>query len=88
MYMDLHEVMVHGCMVYTEHAKMAAVSHGTSHVTIKQHFGKYFLKYTRKKAKKKLDTRAESHVSTVSLLKWYIKVINNNNKLINNVCSS
>ena len=29
--------MVHGCMVYTECAKMAAVSHGTSHVTIKQH---------------------------------------------------
>ena len=25
--------MVHGCMVYTERAEMAAVSHGTSHVT-------------------------------------------------------
>ena len=25
--------MVHGCMVYTEHAEMAAVSSGTSHVT-------------------------------------------------------
>ena len=24
--------MVHGCMVYTVHAEMAAVSHGTSHV--------------------------------------------------------
>ena len=28
--------MVHGCMVYTEHAEMAAVSYGTSHVTTKQ----------------------------------------------------
>ena len=28
--------MVHGCMVYTECAKMAAVSSGTSHVTTKQ----------------------------------------------------
>ena len=30
-----HE-MVHGCMVYTEYAKMAAVLHGTSHGTTKQ----------------------------------------------------
>ena len=38
-YMALHEVIdvVHGCMVYTEHAQKAAVSHGTSHVTTKQH---------------------------------------------------
>ena len=28
--------MVHGCMVYTERAEMAAVSSGTSHVTTKQ----------------------------------------------------
>ena len=28
--------MVHDCMVYTERTKMAAVSHGTSHVTTKQ----------------------------------------------------
>ena len=28
--------MVHGCMVYTERAETAAVSRGTSHVTIKQ----------------------------------------------------
>ena len=28
----LHEV-VHGCMMYTERARMAAVSHGTSHVS-------------------------------------------------------
>ena len=31
-YMKLRD-MVHGCMVYTERAKMAVVSHGTSHVT-------------------------------------------------------
>ena len=29
--------MVHGCMVYTERAKMAAVWRGASHVTVKQH---------------------------------------------------
>ena len=29
--------MVHGCMVYTKHAMMAAVSHGTSHITTEQH---------------------------------------------------
>ena len=28
--------MVHGCMVYTERAEMAAVSRGTSHVTTKK----------------------------------------------------
>ena len=28
--------VVHGCMVYTERAEMAAVSHGTSHVTVKE----------------------------------------------------
>ena len=33
-YMTLHESdMVHGCMVYTERAEMAAVSCGTSHVS-------------------------------------------------------
>ena len=30
--------VVYGCMVYTERAEMAAVSRGTSHVTIKQRF--------------------------------------------------
>ena len=28
---------MHGCMVYTKHAMMAAVSHGISHVTTEQH---------------------------------------------------
>ena len=28
--------MVHGCMAYAERAEMAAVSRGTSHVTVKQ----------------------------------------------------
>ena len=31
---DLVSDMVHGCMVYTERAKMAAVSCGTSHVSV------------------------------------------------------
>ena len=29
--------VVHGCMVYTDHAEIAAVPCGTSHVTTKQH---------------------------------------------------
>ena len=28
--------VVHGCMVYTDHAEFAAVPRGTSHVTTKQ----------------------------------------------------
>ena len=32
------DMTVHGCMVYTEHAETAAVSHGTSHVTTKHRF--------------------------------------------------
>ena len=28
--------MVHGCMIYTKRAEMAAVSRGTSHVTTKE----------------------------------------------------
>ena len=69
--------MVHGCMVYTERAEMAAVSCGTSRC-----------KYTtsvdiQKRAIKKLFTHVESHASGVSLLESgelrYIKAINNNN---------
>ena len=61
--------MVHGCMVYTERAEMAAVSCGTSHDS----------------AIKKLFTHVESHASAVNLLEsgeWrYIKAINNNNNI-------
>ena len=55
--------IVHGCMVYTERAKMAAVSC--------QHC-KYATLVDIKKNKKryeKLFTHVESHVSAVSLLK-------------------
>ena len=69
-------------MVYTERAEMAAVSHGTSHVTVKErckynHFGGY-----SKTRYKKLVTHVESRASAVSLFEsgeWcYIKAINNN----------
>ena len=50
--------MVHGSMVYTERAEMAAVSCGTSHASA----GYSKMRY------KKLLTRAESHASAVSLL--------------------
>ena len=52
--------MVHGCMVYTEHAEMAAVSCGTSHATTSVDI--------QKMRHKKLFTHVESHASAVSLL--------------------
>ena len=58
--------MVHGCMVYTERAEMAAVSCGTSHanaVSTVHHFGGY-----SKTRYKKLVTHVESHASAGSLL--------------------
>ena len=61
-YVALHEV--HGCMVYTEHTKMAAVSCGTSHASaVSTPLGWIF-----KMRCKKLFTHVESHASTVSLL--------------------
>ena len=61
--------MVHGCMVYTKHAMMAAVSHGISHVTTEQHcdgvrtllqyLGGYII-YIKHAIKKRL-TDLESH---------------------------
>ena len=51
--------MVHGCMVYTERAEMAAVSCGTSHATSVD---------IQKTRYKKLVTHVESHASTVNLL--------------------
>ena len=69
--------MVHGCMVYTERAEMAAVSCGTSNASaVVHHFGEY-----SKTRYKKLFTHVESHASAVSLLNSgeqpYIKAINN-----------
>ena len=70
--MHLHDVcgfawsdMVHGCMVYTERAKTAAVLCGTNHASA--------VKYTtsvdiQKAHYKKLVTHVESHASTVRLL--------------------
>ena len=56
------------CMVYTERPEMAAVSHGTNYVTIKQ-----CCKYTtsvdiQKRTIKKLVTHVELHASVVSQL--------------------
>ena len=56
--------MAHGCIVYTECAEMAAVSHNTSHV-IKQHCKYPTLVDIQKCAMKKLVTRSESHVTWV-----------------------
>ena len=57
--------MVHGCMVYTERAKMAAVSCGTSHASAVSTPLWWIFK---KHAIKKLFTHVESHASAVSLL--------------------
>ena len=56
--------MVHGCMVYTEHTKTAAVSHDTSHITTKQHC-KYITLVDIKMCYKKLVTHLESHMTKV-----------------------
>jgi len=57
--------MVHGCMVYTERAKMAADSCGTSHASA-VHTPLWWIFKTRNK---KLVTHVESHASAVSLFK-------------------
>ena len=57
--------MVHGCMVYTERAKMAAVSCGTSHASVVSTPLRWIFKKT---CYKKLFTHVESHASAVSLL--------------------
>ena len=54
--------MLHGCMVYTELAEMAAVSCGTSHASAVSTSGGY-----SKTRYKKLFTHVESHASAVSL---------------------
>ena len=71
--------MVHGCIVYTERAEMAAVSCGTSHSSaVVRHFGGY-----SKTRYKKLFTHVESDANAVSLLnsgeQCYIKAISNSN---------
>ena len=70
--------MVHGCMVYTERAEMAAVSCGTSHASAVSTPLRWIFKKCAIK-KKKLFTHVESHVSAVSLLnsgeQRYIKAI-------------
>ena len=70
MYVALHEVVLHGCMVYTECTKMAAVSHGTSHVKTKQHCSTPLLVDIQKHAVRSYSivTHLESHASAVSLL--------------------
>ena len=69
--------MVHGCLVYTEHAEMATVSCGTSHAsTVSTPLWWIF--------KNMLFTHVDSHASAVGLLKSanYIKAINNNNQTV------
>ena len=59
--------VVHGCMVCTERAEMAAVSCGTSHASAVSTPLRWILK-KKKKQYKKLFTRVKSHASAVSLL--------------------
>ena len=57
--------MLHGCMVYTERAQMAAVSRGTSHASA---VGTPLRWIFKKGAVKKLVAHVESYASAVSLL--------------------
>ena len=59
--------MVHGCVVYTECTKMAAVSCGTSHVRAVISVDIY-----SKMHYKKPVTHVESHVSAESASEWKI----------------
>ena len=76
-------------MVYSERAEMAAVSCGTSHVTVKQRCNYTTSVDIKKENKKtrheKLVTDVKLHASSVSLLESgyqrYIKVINDNNNV-------
>ena len=61
--------MVHGCMVYTERAEMAAVSCGTSHASAVTTPLRWIFKKIKIKTRyKKLFTHVESDTSAVSLL--------------------
>ena len=65
--------MVHGCMVYTERAEMAAVSCGTSYASAVSTPLRWILKKQNKKQQhktsfKKVFTHVESHANVVSLL--------------------
>jgi len=60
--------MVHGCMVYTERADMAAVSCGTSHASAVSTPFRWIFKKT-KTHYKKLFAHVESHAIAVSLVK-------------------
>ena len=62
-YVVLHEVVWHAAW-YTERAKMAAISSGTSHVTTKQHC-KYTTLVDIQTCYKKLVTHLESHATWV-----------------------
>ena len=64
MYVALHEVTAHGCMVYTEGAETAAVLCGTSHASAYVHHSGGYSKMRYKE----LFTHVESHASAVSLL--------------------
>ena len=75
--------MVHGCMVYTERAEVAAVSCGTSRASAVSTPLRWTFKKRAIKIFKKLFTHVESHASAVSVLESgeqsCIKEINSNN---------
>jgi len=58
--------MVHGCMVDTERAEMAAVSRSTSHVTVKQRCNYTTSVNIKKTRHKNLVTHVKLHASAVS----------------------
>ena len=53
--------MVHGCMVYMDCTKVAAVSHGTSHVTTEQHWKHTASADIQNKLQKATATHLGSH---------------------------
>ena len=72
--------IVLGCMVYTEHAEIATVLCGTSHVTTKQRCKYSTLVDIENRAIQKVTvTHFESHVTKAQKMNWrverYIKVI-------------
>ena len=82
-YVALHEM--HGCMVYTERTKMAAVPCGTSHASAVSGYSKMCCK--------KLVTRLESHASTVSAQDRRIALYQSNHRhrhmvIVQELCES
>ena len=64
--------MVHGCMVYTERAEMAAVSCGTSHASHVHHFGGYLKKTLKKKKEEAIHSCRITCEHSESAREWRI----------------